>query len=70
MHTFSLFLHSAQAIFTIDTGGSTTGFKSYCHYSALQKKNFEEMGSILQWTYLTSLVTLTLFIVLGMKLFR
>jgi hypothetical protein len=38
--------------------------------SALQKKNFEEMGSILQWTYLTSLVTLTLFIVLGMKLFR
>lgn len=37
--------------------------------SSLQKKNIEEMGSLLQWLYLTSLVTLTLFIVLGMKIF-
>lgn len=37
--------------------------------SSLQKKNIEEMGALLQWLYLTSLVTLTLFIVLGMRIF-
>ncbi len=37
--------------------------------SSLQKKNIEEMGSLLQWSYLTSLITLTLFIVLGMRIF-
>jgi predicted permease len=38
--------------------------------SSLQKKNIEEMGSLLQWSYLISLVTLTLFIVLGMRIFQ
>ncbi|MFA6568037.1 MAG: AEC family transporter [Victivallales bacterium] len=38
--------------------------------SSLQKKNIMEMGSLLQWSYLTSLVTLTLFIVMGMRIFR
>ena len=37
--------------------------------SSLQKKNIDEMGSLLQWSYLISLATLTLFIVLGMKIF-
>ncbi len=37
--------------------------------SSLQKKNIEEMGSLLQWSYLTSLATLTLFIVFGMRIF-
>ena len=38
--------------------------------SSLQKKNLEEMGALLQWSYLISLVTLTLFIVLGMGIFQ
>jgi len=38
--------------------------------SSLQKKNVEEMGALLLWLYLASLVTLTLFIVIGMKIFQ
>ncbi|GEM_PF-434650 len=38
--------------------------------SSLQKKNVEQMGSLLLWLYMTSLVTLTIFIVIGMKLFQ
>lgn len=38
--------------------------------SSLQKKNVEEMGSLLLWLYLVSLITLTLFIVVGMRILR
>ncbi len=38
--------------------------------SSLQQKNVEEMGSLLLWLYLMSLITLTLFIVVGMKIFQ
>ncbi|MFZ2654693.1 MAG: AEC family transporter, partial [Victivallales bacterium] len=38
--------------------------------SSLQRKNVEEMGSLLLWLYLVSLITLTLFIVIGMRIFQ
>ncbi|HBC89581.1 MAG TPA: hypothetical protein DCZ94_21800 [Lentisphaeria bacterium] len=38
--------------------------------SSLQKKNVDEMGSLLLWLYLTSLLTLTIFIVIGMRIFQ